>query len=109
MPTHFQEEVYIALKKIPKGSVTTYGAIAKYLGTKAVRAVGTAVGKNPDAPEVPCHRVVPGSGKIGNYSGEGGVDTKIRLLEEEGVVVKEGRIAEFEQHCYGFEIADDVL
>jgi len=43
MPTPFQEDVYKALEKIPKGSVTTYGAIANYLGTKAVRAVGTAV------------------------------------------------------------------
>ncbi len=109
MPTPFQEEVYKALKKIPKGSVTTYGAIAKYLGTKAVRVVGTAVGKNPDAPKVPCHRVVPGSGKIGNYSGEGGVDAKIRLLEEEGVAVKDGKIVAFEQHCFEFEIADDAL
>jgi O-6-methylguanine DNA methyltransferase len=100
--TPFQEEVYKALAKIPKGSVTTYGAIAEYLGTKAVRAVGTAVGKNPNAPAVPCHRVVPSSGKIGNYSGEGGVDTKIKLLEDEGIVIKDGKILAFEQHMYTF-------
>jgi O-6-methylguanine DNA methyltransferase len=103
MPTPFQEAVYTALKKIPKGSVTTYGAIAEYLGTKAVRAVGTAVARNPYAPGVPCHRVVPADGKIGNYSGEGGVDAKIRLLAEEGVVVKDGRIVAFEQHRYDFK------
>ncbi|MEN8147517.1 MAG: MGMT family protein [Campylobacterota bacterium] len=101
--TPFQEEVYRALEKIPKGSVTTYGAIAKYLGTKAVRAVGTAVGKNPNAPKTPCHRVVPVSGKIGNYSGEGGVATKIRLLNEEGVKVKEGKIVDFKQLLYIYE------
>ena len=100
--TPFQEEVYKALKKVPKGPVTTYGAIAKYLGTKAVRAVGTAVGKNPNAPTVPCHRVVPSSGKIGNYSGEGGVDTKIKLLEDEGVVIKDGKIIAFEHCMYNF-------
>ncbi len=104
MPTPFQEAVYAALQKIPKGSVTTYGAIAGYLGTKAVRAVGNAVAGNPFAPEVPCHRVVPAGGKIGNYSGEGGVETKIRLLKEEGVLVKDGRIVAFEQHKYVFEI-----
>jgi O-6-methylguanine DNA methyltransferase len=104
MPTPFQKAVYAALKKIPKGSVTTYGAIADYLGTKAVRAVGTAVARNPDAPGVPCHRVVPAGGKIGNYSGEGGVDAKIRLLEEEGVLVKDGRIVAFEQHKYLFKV-----
>ena len=101
--TLFQEEVYKALAMIPKGSVTTYGAIARYLGTNAVRAVGTAVGKNPNAPAVPCHRVVPSSGKIGNYSGEGGVDTKIKLLEDEGVVIKDGKVSAFKEHMYNFE------
>ncbi|MBU1643228.1 MGMT family protein, partial [bacterium] len=70
----------------------------------AVRAVGTAVARNPDAPGVPCHRVVTADGKIGNYSGEGGVGTKIRLLEEEGVLVKNGRIVAFEQHKYVYKI-----
>lgn len=102
MPTPFQEEVYKALEKIPKGCVSTYGEIARYLGTKAVRAVGTAVGKNPNAPKTPCHRVVPSSGKIGNYSGEGGVATKVKLLEEEGVVIKDGKIVAFEQRIYNF-------
>ena len=103
MPTPFQEAVYAALKQIPEGSVTTYGAVADFIGTKAVRAVGTAVGKNPYAPRVPCHRVVPASGRIGKYSGEGGVERKIRLLEEEGVLVKDGRIVAFEQHMYDFK------
>ena len=83
--------------------MTTYGAIAAYLGTKAVRAVGTAVGKNPYAPKVPCHRVVPSSGKIGNYSGEGGVATKIALLKEEGVETVAGKIADFENVLYRYE------
>ena len=109
MPTPFQDNVYKALKIIPKGSVTTYGAIAKYLGTKAVRAVGTAVGKNPNAPQVPCHRVVPNCGKIGNYSGEGGVSTKIRLLKEEGVDVENGKIVDYQHHLFTFESLDDVL
>ena len=90
------------MNKIPRGSVTTYGAIAEYLGTQAVRAVGTAVGKNPNAPQVPCHRVVLSSGKIGNYSGEGGVTTKIKLLEEEGIIVKDGKIASFKACLYNF-------
>ncbi|MGB5964085.1 MAG: MGMT family protein [Sulfurimonadaceae bacterium] len=109
MPTPFQEEVYKALEKIPKGSITTYGAIAKYLNTKAIRAVGTAVGKNPNAPQIPCHRVVPSSGKIGNYSGEGGIETKVRLLEEEGVEVKEGKIVNYQQHLFVFKSQDDDL
>ena len=103
MPTPFQEDVYRALEMIPKGSVTTYGAIAKHLNTKAIRAVGTAVGKNQNAPQIPCHRVVPSSGKIGNYSGEGGIETKVRLLEEEGVEVKEGKIVNYQQHLFVFK------
>ena len=104
--TPFQEEVYRALNLIPKGRITTYGAIASYLGTKAVRAVGTAVGKNPNAPKVPCHRVVPSTGKIGNYSGEGGVITKIRLLKEEGVLLTDGKVFDFEKHLFVFDSLD---
>ena len=65
--TPFQKNVCQALNSIPKGRICTYGDLAKHLKTKAVRAVGTAVGKNPDAPQVPCHRVVLSDGKIGNY------------------------------------------
>jgi len=102
MSTPFQQEVFEALKKIPKGCVTTYGAIARYLGTNAVRAVGTAVGKNPDAPNVPCHRVVLSGGKVGNYSGEGGAKRKIELLQQEGVPVEKGMIVDFEKRMYDF-------
>lgn len=105
MSTPFQEEVFKALKKIPKGYVTTYGVLARYLGTNAVRAVGTAVGKNPDAPKVPCHRVVLSSGKVGNYSGEGGPKRKIELLQQEGVVVEQGAIVDFKERLYDFSDA----
>ena len=100
--TTLKRRVWDALRRIPEGRVTTYGAIAAYLGTKAVRAVGTAVGKNPDAPEVPCHRVVPSNGKLGNYSGEGGAARKQALLESEGVRVKEGKIVDFEWISFDF-------
>jgi len=83
--------------------VTTYGDIAAFLGTKAVRAVGTAVGKNPDAPAVPCHRVVPSDGRVGSYSGEGGVMQKTALLEAEGVEVHNGKIVAFSEKRYRFE------
>jgi len=101
--TPFQRRVWEAIALIPEGRVTTYGAIAAYLGTRAMRAVGTAVGKNPNAPEVPCHRVVPSNGKLGNYSGEGGAARKQALLESEGVRVKDGKIVDFERVFYRFE------
>ena len=94
-PTFFQQSVWEALRLIPIGRVTTYGEIARYLGTSAVRAVGTAVGQNPDAPAVPCHRVVLSTGAIGQYSGQGGVATKIALLQNEGVAVAKGKIVDF--------------
>ncbi|BBG65883.1 methylated-DNA--protein-cysteine methyltransferase [Hydrogenimonas sp.] len=103
MATDFQKSVWEALKLIPKGRVTTYGAIGRYLGTRAYRAVGSAVGKNPYAPEVPCHRVVPADGRLGNYSAEGGRDRKADLLRSEGVSVKEGKIVNFESLLFEFD------
>ena len=96
MATPFQQQVWDALRLIPRGRVTTYGAIARYLGTGAARAVGSAVGKNPDAPTVPCHRVVRSDGTVGEYSGGEGVATKIKLLADEGVTTRNGRILDFE-------------
>lgn len=101
--TPFQRAVWEALKLIPEGRVTTYGDIAAYLGTKAVRAVGSAVGKNPDAPQVPCHRVVPADGSLGRYSGPGGAVRKQTLLAEEGVVIEDGRIVDFIARRFRFD------
>ena len=64
----FQIKVWEALLKLPEGQVTTYGEIAKAIGTpKAVRAVGTAVGRNPIGYLIPCHRVLRKSGELGGY------------------------------------------
>jgi len=82
--TPFQRAVWIACMAIPKGQTRSYGWIAARIGRpKAVRAVGTAIGKNPFAPTVPCHRVIQSDGTIGNFSGPGGVRTKIKLLRKE--------------------------
>ncbi len=84
--TPFQKKVWTALCKIPKGETVTYSQLARKIGNpKAVRAVGNAVGKNPFAPAVPCHRVVRSDGTLGGYSGKGGIATKIKLLKKEGV------------------------
>lgn len=67
--TVFQTKVWEATRKIPYGETRTYAQIAKQIGSpKAVRAVGTALGKNPVCIVVPCHRVVPSSGGIGQYA-----------------------------------------
>ena len=84
--TPFQISVWEALKTIPRGETRTYLQIAQQIGKpKAVRAVANAIGKNLYAPEIPCHRVVRTDGSLGGYSGTGGIETKIRLLRNEGV------------------------
>lgn len=66
--TDFQLKVWETLLTIPMGGLTTYGSIAQRLGSsKASRAVGTAIGKNPIAFLIPCHRVIQSSGKLGGY------------------------------------------
>ena len=56
---------------------------------KAVRAVANAVGKNPYAPKIPCHRVIRSDGGLGGYSGPGGIKTKKKLLKMEGIILLE--------------------
>lgn len=66
--TNFQIKVWEALLKIPQGNVVTYQKIAQMIGSpRAVRAVGTAIGKNPIAYLIPCHRVIRGMGHLGGY------------------------------------------
>jgi O-6-methylguanine DNA methyltransferase len=102
MATKFEQEVWNALKLIPKGKITTYKEIANYLNTKGIRAVANAVAKNPYAPKIPCHRVVKSNAQIGGYSAKGGIKTKIELLKKEGVFVKEGKIVDFKNKFFNF-------
>ena len=84
--TEFQLKVWAYLRKIPRGSVKTYSQVAKAIGKPfAVRAVANAIGKNPYAPKIPCHRVVRSDGSLGGYSGKGGVKIKRFLLKKEGI------------------------
>ena len=84
--TPFQQKVWAALRTIPPGEVRTYTDIAVQIGhPSSARAVANACGKNPYAPEVPCHRVIRSDGSIGGYSAEGGSEKKRAMLREEGV------------------------
>jgi methylated-DNA-[protein]-cysteine S-methyltransferase len=92
--TPFQQKVYDLTKKIPRGKVSSYSAIAKKLKSSP-RAVGQALRVNPFAPKVPCHRVVRADGSIGGFSGETigkQVQKKIALLRKEGVNVYDGKV-----------------
>jgi methylated-DNA-[protein]-cysteine S-methyltransferase len=84
----FNEKVWALTARVPKGKVTTYGEIARRLGTKAYRAVGNALNKNPYAPDVPCHRVVGSDGSLTGFAT--GVEKKLALLKREGVPIKSG-------------------
>ncbi len=91
--TDFQISVWLELIKIKRGEVVTYKELAKRIGKpKAIRAVANAVGKNPLAPDVPCHRVIRSDGKLGGYSGKGGVKAKLKLLKSEGVDIARFKI-----------------
>ena len=84
--TKFQLRVWSYLKKIPRGSVKTYAQVARAIGKPlAVRAVANAIGKNPFAPKIPCHRVIRSDGSLGGYSGKGGIKIKRFLLKKEGI------------------------
>jgi|SRR3989338_3057735 len=102
MITQFQKKVYELCSKIPKGRVTTYKEIGKALGKdgNVYRAIGQALNKNPFAPKVPCHRVVSSNGSIGGFAH--GSKAKTRLLESEGIKIKDNKIIDFEKVLFRF-------
>ena len=84
--TKFELKVWAYLRKIPYGTVKTYSQVAKAIGKPlAARAVANAIGKNPYAPKIPCHRVIRSDRSLGGYSGKGGVKIKRFLLKKEGI------------------------
>src|SRR5690606_19947150 len=85
----FNRRAYDLLLKIGWGETTTYGALARQLGDVALsRAVGAAMGANPIPLIIPCHRVLASDGKPGGFSAPGGAESKLRMLELEGVSVR---------------------
>ncbi len=85
--TAFQQSVWHALLRIPRGTTTSYSAIGSGIGKPAaVRAVGAAVGLNPISVIVPCHRVIGSDGSLTGYAG--GLDRKIALLKLEAATVR---------------------
>ena len=81
--TQFQQAVWQALLRIPRGGTTSYGRLGAEIGKPAaVRAVGAAVGRNPISVVVPCHRVLGADGSLTGYAG--GLERKSRLLRLEG-------------------------
>ena len=100
--TSFQLKVWTYLKKIPRGSVKTYSEVAKGIGKPlAVRAVANAIGKNPYAQKIPCHRVIRSDGSLGGYSGKGGIKTtleEIKLLNKKAIEITAKEIKNRHNH-----------
>lgn len=94
----FFEKVWQLCKKVPKGKVTTYREIATAMKTKAYRAVGNALNRNPNSPVVPCHRVVGSDGSLVGFAH--GLKAKGRLLRKERVKIEKGRIKDFKKVLY---------
>lgn len=88
--TPFTRQVYEEALLIPPGVIVTYGELAHAAGSPgASRAVGSAMGRNPLTLVIPCHRVVAAGGRAGGFSAHGGIGTKVRLLANEGVTLKD--------------------
>lgn len=99
---NFQDRVLELCSLIPKGRVSTYKEISRALGGRGqvYRAVGRALHENPKPVTIPCHRVVKSDGSIGGFAG--GIRRKIQLLKKEGIIVKKGKIADFEKKLLRF-------
>ena len=98
----FNERVYDLLRTVPLGKVTTYKELALAVHTKAYRAVGNAMRCNKDPVAIPCYKVVCSDGFVGNYSGPGGMNKKIMLLKNDGIIVEKNMIRDLERYLYRF-------
>lgn len=92
MGSKHQEKVWSAMQRIPYGETSTYGKLAKSIGS-AAQPVGTACGRNPIPIIIPCHRVTGSNGNFGGFSGDGGLYTKRALLVLEGALSVEAGYA----------------
>ena len=102
------EYSYYLVRQIPAGRVSTYGAVAKALGNKSyARAVGKYMNKNPDADIMPCFKIVKSDGTLGGFGL--GIDDKIRRLNNDGIMVKNGRIVDFKKLFFDDFITDYPL
>lgn len=90
--TAIQTKVYDLLKKIPKGKVTTYKALAQKTGIKNPRQIGALLHKNTDPENIPCYKVVRSDGKIATGYAFGGKKGQIKRLKNDGVTIREGTV-----------------
>lgn len=105
MEANFFERVYEIARQIPEGRVTSYGAIAKALGTaRSARMVGWAMNASHGMDDVPAHRVVNRVGLLSGKHHFDGTNLMQQLLESEGIKVKNNQVVDFEKHFWQPEI-----
>ena len=93
------EYTYDLVRQIPKGKVSSYGSVAEALGDKvSSRAVGRMMNQNPDADDMPCYKIVHSDGRLGGFGL--GIDDKIRRLNQDKIMVKDGRVVDFESYLF---------
>lgn len=101
METNFFERVYAIVRQIPEGKVTSYGAIARALGTaRSSRMVGWAMNASHDRISVPAHRVVNRKGLLSGKHHFDGTNLMQQLLENEGIKIVDNQIVDFEKHFW---------
>ena len=96
---NFNEKIYNLCKKIPQGKISTYKILASKLNTKAYRAIGQALNKNPYK-SVPCHRVIGSNTNLVGFAT--GLKNKARLLRKEGIKIKNNKVLDFNEVLYRF-------
>ena len=100
----FFESVYQILKTIPKGKVTTYGDIAKAIGSpRSSKFVGFALHQNPDPGQIPCYKVVNRDGRLAKAFVFGGEEVQKALLESDGIEVVDGKV-DLEKYRHDFTV-----
>jgi len=99
----FSEKIYEKLKEVPRGKLVTYKVLAEAVGSKAYRAVGTAMKKNEDPIGIPCYRVVKSNGEIGEYSSSSGIKEKIKKLTNDGIKIEGKKIVNLDRYLHMFK------
>ncbi len=87
--------------QLPEDSITTYGAIAKALGDiKVAKAVGFMLSRNTDGDKIKCYKVIHSDGRVGKFTHPLGSEERIRRLEKDGAIIKNGSVSNFKEKCY---------
>lgn len=106
--TELEINVIKKLAEIPKGKVATYKSMGEACGIKnGARFIGNVMAKNPWPEKYPCYKVVKTNGEIGNYSAGEGTKTKIKLLQKDGIEIKNGKIVKLEKYLYKLKKTQD--